>query len=127
LGDVNPRQEDGVFVKRDGNSIEVVSTYNLEQCGEKGYRINSRTDEINDILERYKEFKDNPEQKSSVGSFADWKRYLQLEAQGLDFDSIAMYLATDMILYYGGDCESESGTNYWEMLSCYGITPKNYI
>lgn len=126
LGDVNPRVHGGFFVKRVGNEIEVVETRSLEDSGGKGYTVDSRSDYIDDLKEIFELFKNNQD-TSTVGSFADWNRYIEMEKEGVSFDDFVFYLATDMISYYGGDSEFDTGTNYWDMLGIHGITYRNYI
>jgi len=125
LGDVNPRLYGGIFVKRDGDEIEVVSTDNNEETyGGKGYTFNSRIDYVSEIVDLYEKFKKNLDK--GIGSCFDWKRYIKLEKEGWTIDEIVMYLASDMIGYYGGDTESENDTNYWERLGYWGIRPNNF-
>jgi len=140
LGDVNPRTEGGIFVRRIGNEIEVVSTdvnpdndmvnYGFDQK-RKGtnYIVNARSDYVDYLKSRFDTFKQDPDKKcenNGVGHFADWKRFITLETEGLDFDEIVFYLAADMISYYGGDAEPDCGSNYWDILAIHDITPKNW-
>ena len=125
-GDVNPREHGGIFVRRVGNEIEVVTTHNND--GE--YTLTSRSDYIDDLKDRYSVFKTDSDKRSdnnAVGSYADWKRYIKMEEDGVSLDDIVFYLAADMISYYGGDCEPDKDTNYWDMLGIHGITYRNYI
>ena len=62
-----------------------------------------------------------------VGSFADWGRFVQMEKDGTPFDDFVFYFAADMISYWGGQCEPDNDTNYWDMLGIHGITYRNYI
>jgi len=129
LGDVNPREHGGVFVRMVGNEIEVVQTTNNEDHGGSGYTIQSRSDDINELKDRYSIFKTDPDKKSdnnAVGSFADWKRLIQMEKDGVSLKSIVFYLAADMVSYYGGDSEPDVGTNYWVMLSWHDVRYRNY-
>ena len=120
IGDINHRTEGGIFVKRVDDEIEVVQTYNNEEHGGKGYTVTSRTENVSDLIERYKQFKINPNE--GVGNGCDWGRYVELEKTDWSIDVIVMYLAADMISWYGGDCEPETGTNYWDLLGMNGIS-----
>ncbi len=121
FGDANHRTEGGMFVKRVGDDIEVVQTVNNEEHGGKGYTVNSRSDSVAYLKSRFQTFKENP-WENSVGSFADWGRYVELEAKSnWPIDTIVMYLAGDMISYYGPDGEPNCGTNYWDLLGINGI------
>jgi hypothetical protein len=125
LGDVNPREHGGVFVRRIGNSIEVVETHNND--GE--YTISYKDDFVDYLKTRFNHFKTAPNETKGnwgVGSFADWGRYIKMEEDGVSLDDIVFHIATDMLSYYGGDSEPELGTNYWDLLGLYGITYRNY-
>ena len=125
LGDANPREHGGVFVKRIGNEIEIVSTDNNENYGGKGYTINERSEYIDELKARFEKFKQT--KTDNIGNFADWERYIELEKEDdWDLDRIVFYLASDVMSYYGPSTESETGTNYWELLGCHGIRPNNY-
>lgn len=132
FGDVNPRINGGIFVKRDGDEIEVVSTDNLEEIGVTspysfgeggGYHFNQRSDYVSDLKLVWERFKDNPDERGGVASCMDWKRYLKMD---MDWDTLVYHLAVDMIGYYGGDCEIDFDTNYWGYLKSHGITPNNF-
>jgi hypothetical protein len=128
-GDVHPREHGGVFVRRVGNEIEVVQTTNNEDHGGVGYTIHSRADYIDELKERFSIFKTDPDKRSennAVGSYADWKRFIQMEEDGVSLDDILFYLAADMVSYYGGDSEPDVGTNYWDLLAIHDITYRNY-
>jgi hypothetical protein len=134
FGDVNPRIHGGVFIKRCGDDIEVVSTDNLEEVGDYRdgecpvykYSFNQRTESVEDLLSQYERFKQNPDKNRGVGNSCDWKRYIKLEAEGWELLDIVMYLASDMILYFGSACEIDTDSNYWSYLKSHGITPNNY-
>jgi hypothetical protein len=131
LGDVNPREHGGVFVKRDGNEIETVSIdpledlglYNSEYKGKKGYIIQRRSDYVDELFQSYEQFKENGDKDKGVGNSCDWGRYKEFD---IDMESLAVYLATDMMYYSGGTVEHETGTNFWELLGYDGIKPNNY-
>ncbi len=127
LGDVSPREYGGIFVRKDGDEIETVSTDNMEDVGLKGYQVNRRSDYVSELKDQWEKFKQDPDNCRSCSSSMDWKRYLEMEKNGMTFDSLVFYLAVDMILYFGGSCEIESGTNYWELLATDGIRHDNYI
>ena len=124
-GDVNPREHGGVFVRRVGNEIEVVETHNNDDHGGVGYTVQCRSDYIDDLKEKFESFKKNQE-TSTVGSCTDWGRFIKMEEDGVSLDTIVFFLAADMMSYYGGDCESDVGTNYWDLLAIHDITYRNY-
>jgi len=126
LGDINPRIHGGLFVKRDGDEIETVSTDVLEMNSSNGYWISSRIDYIDEIKEEYEKFKKDPENNKGIGSTMDWKQWIKMEKEGMSYDDLLFYIATDMVRYHGGDSESQFVTNYWETLKSFGITPNNY-
>jgi hypothetical protein len=122
FGDVNPREHGGVFVKRDGDEIETVSTDNMSDVGQTGYQINRRSDYVSDLKVQWEQFKQDPDNARGVAASMDWKRYLENE---MDWDTLVLHLAVDMIGYWGSSCEIETGTNYWEMLKIDGISYRN--
>lgn len=134
FGDANPRLHGGVFIKRTENEIETISIDISQFVSEKYdnnksynmYIVNRRTDYVDELVRDYQQFKKNCNSRGGVGVFADWKRYIELE-KTVDMSDIVFYLAADTIAYYGGSCESESGTNFWALLKQDGITPRNYI
>lgn len=129
IGDVNPREHGGVFVRKSGDNIEVVETTNNEDHGGVGYTVQYRDDSIDYLKSRFESFKENPDSRSQdngVGRFADWNRLIKMEHDGVSLDDIVVYLAADMVSYYGGDSEPDVGTNYWNMLGMYGIDYRNY-
>ena len=123
FGDVNPREYGGIFIKRVGDEMEAVSTDNLTEVGGVGYQVNRRSDYASDLLLIWEKFKKNPDERGGVASCMDWKRYLKMD--NMDWDTLVFHLAVDMIGYYGGSCETEYGTNYWELLGSDGITYRN--
>ena len=137
LGDVNPREHGGIFIRRIGNDIEVVSTdvdennmqvyYDFDKKREgTNYIINSRSDYVDYLWSRWQNFKKGKD--TAVGSFADWKRMVELEEkEGWPFERIVFYLVSDMMSYYGGSCESDYGSNYWDLLRMQGVTLKNFV
>ena len=132
LGDVNPREHGGMFVKKDDTDIEVVMTY-LDPDNESNYYIQSRSEDIKSLLSLYDDFKKNPDARiecNDVGRYADWARFIKeentAESKEEFYNNLVFYLASDMISYYGGDCEPECDSNYWEMLGFYGITNRNF-
>jgi len=127
FGDANPREHGGIFVKRTATEIEVVSTDFLEGLhGIGGYQFNQRSEYADELIAEFIKFK-SCEGKSGVGRCMDWGRFVQLEKEGWPIDRILMYLAADMISYYGSSCEIDSDTNYWGYLKRHGITPKNWV
>lgn len=125
FGDANPRIHGGVFIRRNDDEIEVISTDNKEEIyGNKGYIFNSRIDYVSELISLYETFKINP--NNGVGSSCDWKRYIELEKEGWEIEQIVMYLAADMISYFGGDCETDNDDNYWGYLGSYGIRCNNF-
>lgn len=126
LGDVNPRIHGGTFVKRDGDDIEIVETINnKETYGGHGYTIQRRDESVKDLVHRYEELKKGI--ISGVANSCDWKRFIALEKSGWKIDAIVMFMASDMMSYYGGACENDIGNNYWELLGSDGIKPNNFF
>ena len=126
FGDINPEIHGGVFVKKDDNEFETVSTDVLEMNNSNVYCISSRIDYIDEIKEEYENFKKDPKNNKGIGSTMDWKQWMKMEKEGMLYDDLLFYIASDMILYYGDSGESQFVTNYWETLESYGITPNNY-
>ena len=123
FGDVNPRIHGGIFVKRDDITIEVVSITNNEENGGKGYTLQSDTYYVSDLIEEYETFKKKDQNTyRGVGSYADWRRYIELERKGWTIDDIVMHIAPDMLNYFGGEY-TEQVSNYWKALNCYSIRP----
>ena len=124
FGDINHREHGGSFVKIDGDEIEVVQTRSNEESGEmdgKGYIIQSRTESVEELTERFEEFKKGA--KDGCGSYADWKSLID---RGLDINEVLMFMANDILSYQGGDSEPDFVTNYWYghyALENYGIKP----
>lgn len=113
FGDVNPREHGGRFVRRIGDSIEVVITH----ChASPGYWMQYNEYEVKELIEEYKKWNDDSTQ--GPGSYSDWTVY-----KGMDIDDLMYYLAIDMLGYYGGpeDDQIEIETNYWKELKSYGI------
>ncbi len=128
FGDVNHREEGGIFVKRviphknysnDGDTIDIVRIDNTIIENKKVYMIYSREDSVSDLQDMWKRYKEG--EKISVASTCDWERLKGITDQ----DYIIFQIAIDMIMYYGGDSETISGTNYWELLRQNGIYPSS--
>jgi hypothetical protein len=131
-GDVNHREEGGQFVHIDleNGTVEVVQVQNWYKMGhmkrqdkdEHGhflspnciYRLESAEYGFDEIARHRRE-------QTGPYSFADWQR---LDGQPL-IEIVGM-LATDMVAFFGGDCEGDVGSNYWELLSRHGITRNNF-
>jgi len=123
FGDVNHREHGGVFVKREtppksfehhSDTMEIVSVHNNEDIGLKGYTHNSRSDSVDDLQELWEMFIQNP--KLPIATCCDWDRLKNMDAEDRLF-----HIAVDKMYYYGGECEQETSTNYYEMLRSYRI------
>lgn len=121
VGDINPRESGGVFVRRVGDDMEVVSIRPWEEGPDteryQQYVMDSANFEIIDILTHFY-------RKTGPYDFADWGSVLTNRTGG-PRDNLGI-LAGDMINYWGGDCETRVETNFWGMLRSEGVTPKNF-
>jgi hypothetical protein len=120
IGDVNPREHGGIFVRIKDDCVEVVQTNDLAE-GEKPpkYMISDKTESITDLESLWEIFCHYPK-KPGVALYADWRILA-------DMDEIQrLYrMAADLLSYNGGDCEEEFVSNYWESLRSYGIYPRH--
>ena len=108
LGDVNPREQGGCFVKYDKkhDEFQIVETRSMEDYDEVDYRymISYATIDEDDI--------DDP-------SFIDFAG-----AADAPKEQRLLYLLTAYMNYYGGD-STETTNNYWGSLKPFGINQKS--
>ncbi len=125
FGDVNHRIHGGMFIKREtpckgfesyGDSFNIVEVRNnAEDNGGTGYTVNSRDESADYLQSLWNDFVAG--KKVSVAEFADWNCL-----RDMDEEDRLFYLAVDQMSYYGGDCESRTDTNYWDLLGTQGIS-----
>ena len=107
-GDVNHREQGGIFLKYDSkwNEIEIVQTSDVSELEgiEGNYLFEPATVSVEDLLE-----------DRDLASFAGAK-------EDFDEDKKLAYLATSYVAYYGSDDGGNIVNNYWEELGSHGIT-----
>lgn len=127
LGDVNPRDYGGIYVrvwpKSIRNEIEVVKIDPIDEDPKKGYRSQYASYD----WEELQQVMDNKEQPYD---FADLKRFEgpptgPPTAPTVALDEFIHWVALAKMDYFGTEGIDDESKNFWQLLRSYGIRPDN--
>jgi len=121
FGDANPMLNGGIYVRREGETIEVVKIDNMwEQIGKeicRKYDVQVASYYISDLQ------RDIERKASYLRQFFSQKKTLKR----MTGDNLLRYLAAEKICWFGGANEGYYSNNFWKVLKPLGVTKATII